>query len=285
MEKIFQIGPFCFKLCYTEDIQIPTSFLRFEKPIAIPEYTYQIDTADVLPTPAGQLIAKRPDIAIFHTDDLESRLIGVKGNPTYYACYQELANDRAQVTFRMDQLKELHIDPVFSSLLALERRMLMRDSLIFHCAYLRYHDQAILFSAPSGVGKSTQAGLWETYQQGETINGDRALLNRTNGKWTAHGWPVSGTSGICQNRSTPIRAIVMLSQSPDNHVEAWTGLEAVGALYAQTTVNYWNVPAVTKCLNLLEQLAGQVPIYHLSCNISEDAVLCLKSALDASCPE
>ncbi|WP_370839368.1 hypothetical protein [Intestinibacter bartlettii] len=34
-------------------------------------------------------------------------------------------------------------------------------------------DKGILFSAPSGTGKSTQADLWEKYENAEIINGDR----------------------------------------------------------------------------------------------------------------
>lgn len=159
--------------------------------------------------------------------------------------------------------------------------MLVHNSLLLHCAYLRYGHEAILFSAPSGVGKSTQAGLWEQYQHGETINGDRALLQKVDGRWTASGWPVSGTSGVCKNSAAPIKAIVMLSQSADNQVRRMRGAEAVQALYTQVTVNYWNVPGVQKSLDIIEELAGQVPVWHLSCNISEDAVNCLKVALDA----
>ena len=138
MRKIFQIGAFCFELCYTDEIRIPPNFLLFECADGIPQYEYRIKTGKELPVPEGKQIAKRPDIAIFQSKDLESRLVGIKGDPDYYACYEEVDHNHARVTIRTDKLKGLHIDPVFSSLLALERRMLQRDSLIFHCAYLQY---------------------------------------------------------------------------------------------------------------------------------------------------
>lgn len=279
--KTFQIGEFCFRLCTTDEVKIPEDFMKFENSDGKPECKYEIQVSDTLPVLEGKLTAKRSDILIYTQEntELESRSIGIRGSEDKYACYQETAKNHVKVTLCTDRLSDLHIDPVFSSLLALERKMIARDSLIFHCSYLRHNGEAILFSGPSGIGKSTQAGLWETYQNGEVINGDRALLNKIDGRWTANGWPVSGTSGVCKNISTQIKAIVMLNQSEHNQVQRITGLEAVRQLYAQTTVNYWNVPAVEKSLELLEDLIAQVPVFYLNCDISEEAVNCLTSAL------
>lgn len=90
--------------------------------------------------------------------------------------------------------------------------MIARDSLILHCAFTEYRGRAILFSAPSGTGKPTQAALWERYRGSRTVNGDRALLRRAGGVWTACGWPVCGSSEICGAGEVPIGAIVMLRQ-------------------------------------------------------------------------
>ena len=138
-----------------------------------------------------------------------------------------------------------------------------------------------LYREPSGTGKSTQAGLWEQYRGGETINGDRALLQKLDGRWTARGWPVCGSSGICRNEDTPIRAIVMLSQAPENRVERLHPAQAFAQLYGQITVNRWNRAATARAVGLIEDLIGAVPVFHLGCTISEKAVDCLDAALSA----
>ena len=74
------------------------------------------------------------------------------------------AEDRAEIVLVRDEIKELHIDPVFTSLLALERRLVKKDSMVLHCAYVEYKGEAVLFSAPSETGKTTQANLWEKYR-------------------------------------------------------------------------------------------------------------------------
>ena len=49
--------------------------------------------------------------------------------------------------------------------------------------------------------------------------------------------------------------------------------EAFTSLYGQITMNRWDREGLsTQSRQLLEQLAGKVPVYHLACDISEDAV-------------
>ena len=169
MDRIFQIGDFVFRLGCPAEITPPENFMKFECESESFEYTYQINVSDTLPDPEGKVIAQRPDLAVFRCEteageSLECRLIGVKGNPEYYACYQEVSENCAEVTLIWERIAELHIDPIFTSLLALERRLVERNSMILHCAYVEYQGEAILFSAPSETGKTTQANLWERWQ-------------------------------------------------------------------------------------------------------------------------
>ena len=148
-----------------------------------------------------------------------------------------MASDKARVLLARDRIQGLHIDPVFTSLLALERRLIARDSLILHCAYMVYQGEDILFSAPSETGKTTQANLWEKYRGSRTVNGDRALLGKRKGRWTAQGWPVCGTSEVCHNEEFPIRAVVMLSQAKENQAQQLPPGRSFPLLYSQITVN------------------------------------------------
>ena len=138
---------------------------------------------------------------------------------------------------------------------------------------------AVLFSAPSETGKSTQAGLWEKYRGTWTVNGDRSLLIREEDGWYANGWPVCGSSEICNNKSYPVRAIVMLSQAKENRISRLKGLEALRKVMEQITINAWNSEFQIQAMDELEILLKEVPVYHLECDISEDAVRCLEDVL------
>ncbi|HJA32868.1 MAG TPA: hypothetical protein H9794_01240 [Candidatus Mediterraneibacter merdigallinarum] len=283
MDKLFRIGEFVFRLCCPEEVTPPENFMKFECTSGSPEYTYRIEVSDALPRPDGTVSARRPDLTVFchKTDEgtFESRLIGVKGRKDPYACYREVAEDRAEIVLVRDEIKELHIDPVFTSLLALERRLVKKDSMVLHCAYVEYKGEAVLFSAPSETGKTTQANLWEKYRGSRTVNGDRALLGKMDGRWTARGWPVCGTSEVCFNEDVPIRAVVMLSQAEENHAERLSPGRAFPLLYSQITVNKWNREAHIHIMDLMEDFLGNVPVFHLGCTISREAVECLEKVL------
>ena len=278
MDGLFLIGDFCFRLHWPEELTPPDNFMLFRTAAGEPEYSYRILLSDRLPEPEGELIAQRPDIRVFSNHGLESRVIGVKGGD-FYACYREITERSAEAVLLRREIQNMRFDVMFSSLLALERRMVRKDALILHCAYIRHQGEAILFSAPSETGKSTQASLWEKYRGSRTVNGDKALLQCVNGRWTARGWPVCGSSAICENLSTPIRAVVMLSQGQEDELRRLSPREAFTQLYSQITVNTWNRDFAEKNMALIENLVARVPVFHLRCTISENAVRCLEKGL------
>lgn len=139
------------------------------------------------------LLAGRQDLAVYQNPAGEERSIGVKGRTGPYAECRELSETEAEIFFLKDDMESLRPDTVFTSLFSFERRMICHESLILHCAYIKHEGKAILFSAPSGTGKSTKADLWEKYRGSRTVNGDRALLRKKNGIWHACGWPVCGS--------------------------------------------------------------------------------------------
>lgn len=280
MNKVFQIGSFCFRMICEKEILIPGNFLLFEVSKDVESvFTYQLRLVESLSVPEGKIFARRPDLTAFQTDAGEGRLIGSLGETEYYACYQEYSEEQADIQVSIREISDLQYDTVFTSLFALERQMILRQSLILHCAYMKYQGKAVLFSAPSETGKSTQADLWERYRGSRTINGDRALLRKIDDRWTACGWPVCGSSEICSLGDTPIHAIVMLCQGKTNQVERLSSFQAFTLLYAQITINQWNKEFVQKAIDAIEDLIEQVPVWQLTCDISENAVKCLETVL------
>ena len=280
MDKHFCVGSFRFRLVCEREIDIPHNFSLFESSSHnFSEFTYHMTIADYVPSVERTILARRPDLTVYGTDTGEARLIGIKGQSKPYALYRELSGQEAEVHLAAEAVDDLRFDPVFTSLFALERQMIRRDSMILHCAYIKYRGTAILFSAPSETGKSTQAGLWEKYRGSETVNGDRALLRKIDGRWTACGWPVCGTSEICHLEDIPIHAVAMLRQGKENYVERLSLVQAFTQLYSQITVNQWNREFVQRTVELIEDFVEHVPVWQLTCDISENAVQCLEAVL------
>lgn len=294
MRKFFQIGAFRFLMESEEEISVPDNFLKFEIEISegilkLPAkesnvsdssiYTYRLYLVDELDANIGKVITKRQDLVVFETDGGEGRMLGINGIPEPYACIKEVSSMETEVSILRNQTYDFSLDTLFTSLFSLERRMIGLNSMILHCAYLNHEDRAILFSAPSGVGKSTQAGLWEKYRGSHTVNGDRARLYKKDDCWTAGSWPVCGSSEICNLEDLPIAAIVMLRQGKVNEVKRLSGMQAFKELFAQITTNRWNGEFVQKVIAQVEDLVRSVPVYCLTCDISEEAVAVLEAAL------
>lgn len=280
MNQIFKIGDFCFRITTDEAIPVPSNFMKFTAGAdSKPVYTYHMHVVDQLSSPTGRLIAERQNMRVYQTETGEERYLSDYTPDSFWGCYHEMSESEASAAILRQKLPDLCYDTCFDSLLMLEKQMIRRDSLILHSAYIVYKNEAILFSAPSQTGKSTQAGLWEKYRHSFTVNGDRSLLRKIDGRWYACSWPVCGSSGICNIQNSPIRAIVMLRQGKKNSASPLPAIQAFTELYAQITSNKWNRSFVERAMDDLENLISSVPVWQLTCDISEDAVKCLEDAL------
>ena len=233
---------------------------------------------DLLGKKTGRVIF-RDNLTVFQTSGGECRFINFLGMDWHYAVSSQEGANQYHVWFVPEVAEMLDQDTVYLAAFSLEKQAIKDHSMILHSAYMCYEDTAVLFSAPSETGKSTQAGLWEKYRGTWTVNGDRSLLIREEDGWYANGWPVCGSSEICNNKSYPVRAIVMLSQAKENRISRLKGLEALRKVMEQITINAWNSEFQIQAMDELEILLKEVPVYHLECDISEDAVRCLEDVL------
>lgn len=150
--------------------------------------------------------------------------------------------------------------------------------LFFHASYVAHNGAGILFTAPSGTGKSTQACLWQQLRGARIVNGDKAAV-RVGETVTVHGVPFSGTSGICENVSLPLQAIVVLSQAPENTVTRLSPVQAAQSLFPNLFVDRAISQEWQLALQHALDLVARVPIYALACTPDEGAVIALEKAL------
>lgn len=153
-----------------------------------------------------------------------------------------------------------------------------RGMLVLHSAYIvTSAGEAILFSGPSGVGKSTQAALWERCAGARVVNGDRALVDV--GKKTANGIFYSGTSGISENVTAPIRAIVLLGQSSENRVFVPSPQAAFAGVLSQCAYYEWDARSAEQMTECVARLVSDVPVLRMDCLPDATAVEALRGKL------
>lgn len=178
--------------------------------------------------------------------------------------------------------KELCYSRNLWGVLGLERLLAWQNGLLLHASFIRWKGKGILFSAPSGTGKSTQADLWAKYEGAEIINGDRAGLVVRNGHWTAWGLPYAGSSRIYRNEDAPVCALVALRQGKENRLRKLNAAEAFPYFYPECSIHRWDKAEVSKSMGLLLGLLAETPVYLLECLPDRDAVETLRRALSPS---
>ena len=162
----------------------------------------------------------------------------------------------------------------------LEWTLIEHGRVILHSSHIKVEEKAVLFSAPSGTGKSTQASLWEKYENAEVINGDRTAIAAGEKGALAYGMPIAGSSAIYKNVTSPLGAVVVIRQAKENRCERLTGREAFKWLLSETTVSGAVPGFFERAADVLMQVAGRVPVYMLHCTPDRGAVECLKEKLE-----
>lgn len=187
-----------------------------------------------------------------------------------------LAPDCITVKYLVAQQDLMSASRTLLRILEPERLFNLYGGFMLHGSLVLTDKGGIVFSGPSGMGKSTQASLWEQYAGAEVLNGDRCALMPGEHGWTGWGLPFAGTSGIYRNESTPLKGVVMLEQAAENSVLRVGFAEAFSYLYPQINHHRWNKELVGRTTDALIQLWKDIPVYKLVCRPEEGAVAVLR---------
>lgn len=193
-------------------------------------------------------------------------------------CEEE--NKFSNVTINPIYIKYYENIEYLISRLNIQGILLSKEVMILHSSFIIHNNESILFTAPSGTGKSTQASLWEKYKGAEIINGDRSAIGTRNGEYFAYGLPFCGSSNICKNKEEPLKAIVVLKQAKENSVRRLSKIEAFKILLGQVAINRWNKKDMELAMTLIEELIEKVPVVMLSCRPDKEATDVLNDYLN-----
>lgn len=150
---------------------------------------------------------------------------------------------------------------------AVQRRMLQ-----LHSSLIDFQGQGLMFLGPSGIGKTTQAELWNRYRDARIINGDIVFVQEKEDCFLGWGTPWHGSSPYCENASVPVKALVVLKQAPENSIRELTGFEKVTAVSNSVFYPQWLENGMELCLETLDHLLTRLPVYELCCRPDEEAV-------------
>lgn len=152
-------------------------------------------------------------------------------------------------------------------------KLLNFDILLLHGSAVCAGSEAFLFTALSGVGKTTHSRLWlENIAGSYIINGDKPLVKITDDTCTVYGTPWSGKEGININSSAPLKAVCFLERGEKNRIEKVNFSDVIPNLLQQT-YRPDSPEEMIKTMDLVKRLGTKLSFYRLYCNMESEAAL------------
>ena len=147
--------------------------------------------------------------------------------------------------------------------------LLEYGGFMLHASSIRYNGQAVCFSAPPGVGKSTHSEKWVRLFGAEILNDDKPALRCQEGRWMAYGTPWAGKTGLSRNAGAPLRAVCFLFRGDRNDMEPLTPAQAFPLLMSQTLFQLRR-EKMEQLLPLVDDLLRRIPVWKLTCNLLDE---------------
>lgn len=243
-------------------------------------HRFVFELVDRLDPPTGMLQAVLPNLRVYFDGGCQIRYHGVVKDAWEKAYARGEHRGRIhRIKLKRSRFSERVEARTVLNCLGVENLLAEKGGVILHSSFVGWQDRGILFTAPSGTGKSTQADLWKRYRGAQILNGDRAVIRFEEDQALAGGLPYAGSSGICQNREFPLAAVVYLSQARTTTIRRLAGFEAFRLLWEGCSVNVWDRENVERISETVARICHTVPVFHLACTPDLGAVAALEQAL------
>ena len=144
--------------------------------------------------------------------------------------------------------------------------LLKHGRCLFHGAVLSWKGTAILFTAKSGTGKTTQMLNWKDIygHEIEVLNGDKPALSIEDGNIMVYPTPWRGKEKYGKDDFIiPLGAVIVLEQGKENSIRRLTEKESVISLYVRFFASFPNEETIINAGTFLEQMIRSVPVYKL----------------------
>jgi hypothetical protein len=161
--------------------------------------------------------------------------------------------------------------------LAVYRKIAVRmpeyDTWLMHGSAVAVGEEAFLFTAASGTGKTTHTRLWlEQIPGAYVVNGDKPLLRLRDGFCEVCGTPWSGKENMNRNVIVPLRAICFLNRGAETQIEEISFRDAA-PLLLQQSYRPRDSLIMQKTMTMIRALGDCTRFYCLFCNMEPEAAL------------
>ena len=147
------------------------------------------------------------------------------------------------------------------------RRAIPFKTMLVHSSAIVCDGKAYLFSADSGVGKSTHTRLWLKAfgDKVHILNDDKPVVRLDGEQVIVCGTPFDGGSGIAVGGNYPLGAIIFIERGERNFFRVPDNKEIIRRLYFQTA-HMVSAQTADKMLGNFSLLLSMAKCYVFSCN-------------------
>ena len=151
---------------------------------------------------------------------------------------------------------------------------------LIHGAAISVENKAVLFTAPSGTGKTTHIKHWIQNVKGtKVINGDKPLIRVTDRQIIICGTPWAGSEQYYTDTKEPLAVIVFMERYETNELEEISFKQAYPLLLQQTYLPN-DVHKAKLVLNMLNMLNRRICFYKFRFNnFAEDCIQVASSTI------
>lgn len=147
------------------------------------------------------------------------------------------------------------------------------DAFVFHGAVVAVGDEAYVFAAKSGVGKTTHINLWlKNVPNSFVVDGDKPIIRLIENKPFVCGTPWNGKEKLGTNATVPLKAICLLSRADENRIEKIPFSEALPVLIEQSYRPTLR-SSLIKTLSTIRAVGEKTEFYKLYCNMDDEAAI------------
>ena len=184
--------------------------------------------------------------------------------------------NQEDISAEQEVTSEDQFSPTYLETLALLRKLAeilpSHNRILMHGASISYNEHAYLFTAPSGTGKSTHIRLWKKYLGDDVkiVNGDKPFISLED-EPVIYGSPWAGKENWHRNCKMPLKGICFVQRGTTNSIRRIEASDCLSLLFKQVYLPA-DTLAAGLTLELVDMLIKKVPLYVLTCDMSEDAV-------------
>lgn len=182
-----------------------------------------------------------------------------------YLPYVTADNDYHNIVLHTDTIEQQTMAEQFLLRTAFECRFCHEEIVSTHGACVELGDYAVIFTGPSGVGKSTRAQAWVDGLGAQMISGDRPAVRIEEDCCIACGVPWDGKEQIFRDVEKPLKCILEVRRSSVNYVRKLSREQARKLIAQQVFVPMWDTDASFAAMANVREMVNRVPVYRVFC--------------------